>query len=64
MSLLAVSVQALWRDEDGAQPSEYALVFGVVAVALLIIFSPMGSSRSLFNFLDRAAICVLQWRCA
>ena|GEM_PF-464916 len=48
----------LFKEEDGAQVVEYALIIAVVSIALVLALQPLTLGTSFGNFIGRVATCL------
>ena len=56
MTILAQAVKSLWRDEGGATVIEYGLLAALIAVAIILASTAIGSQ--LGTIFERLANCL------
>ncbi|HUR88792.1 MAG TPA: Flp family type IVb pilin [Ramlibacter sp.] len=56
-------VARLLRDEDGAEPIEYALVIAVISIALVLALQPVFLGGQFGSFITRLSNCLSAAAC-
>ncbi|MEJ6022097.1 Flp family type IVb pilin [Ramlibacter sp. PS4R-6] len=56
---MSTAAAAFLREDDGAQVVEYALIIGVVSIALVLALQPVFVSGQFGSFITRVANCLM-----
>ncbi len=58
------ALKKFWRDDEGAQVIEYALIVAVVSIALVVALSALTDEGGQFaNFITRVGTCLTTANC-
>jgi pilus assembly protein Flp/PilA len=58
------SATSFFREEDGVQVIEYALIIAVVAIGLVVALNAITTGTSLNSFITRLSNCIATGTCA
>jgi pilus assembly protein Flp/PilA len=58
-----VMLTEFFKDDDGAQVVEYALIIAVISIALVVALQPLTLGASFGSFIDRVASCLTTTVC-
>jgi pilus assembly protein Flp/PilA len=56
--------KSFFREEDGVQVIEYALIIAVVAIGLVVALNAITTGTSLNSFMTRLSNCIATGTCA